>query len=63
MKYSIKCPLRNQSMSIDAESDDAAVTAFMEEGKSHMKEQHPNAPALPDEQMQAMIRFGMKKEE
>jgi len=50
-------------MTIDAENDDAAVTAFIEEGKSHMKEQHPNAPALPDEQMQAMIRFGMKKEE
>jgi hypothetical protein len=50
-------------MTIDAESDDAAVTAFMEEGKNHMNEQHPNAPSLPDEQMQAMIRFGMKKEE
>lgn len=50
-------------MTIDAESDDAAVTAFMEEGKNHMKEQHPDAPSLPEEQMQAMIRFGMKKED
>ena len=63
MKYSMKCPLCNQSMTIEAESDDAAIAAFMEEGKNHMKEQHPDAPSLPDEQMQAMIRFGMKKEE
>ena len=63
MKYSMKCPLCNQSLTVEAENDDVAVSTFMEEGKKHMQEHHPNAPVLPDEQMQAMIRFGMKKEE
>jgi hypothetical protein len=63
MKYSMKCPLCNQSLTIDAENDDAAVDAFFEEGKNHMKEHHPNVPSMPEQQMQAMIRFGMKREE
>ena len=63
MKYSIKCPLCNQSTTIDAENDDAAVDAFFEESKNHMKEHHPNVPSMPEQQMQAMIRYGMKKEE
>lgn len=50
-------------MTIEAENDDAAVDAFFEEGKNHMKEHHPNVPSMPEQQMQAMIRFGMKREE
>jgi hypothetical protein len=63
VKYSLKCPLCSQSTTIDADNDDAAVAAFLEESKKHMKEQHPMVPSMPDEQLQNLIRYGMKKEE
>jgi len=63
MKYSLKCPLCSQSLTIEADNDEAALERFMEEGQNHMKEHHPQVPAMPEEQMKAMIRFGMKKEE
>lgn len=63
MKYSLKCPLCSQSTTIDADNDDAAVATFLKDGKKHMKEQHPMVPSMPDEQLQSMIRYGMKKEE
>ncbi len=62
MNYSLKCPLCSQSITIDAESDDAAVERLLTEGKDHMKKHHPQLPAMADDQMKAMIRLGMKKE-
>jgi len=63
MKYFLKCPLCSQSLTIDADTDDDAVERFMAEGKAHTEEHHPNMPAMPEEQVKAMIRFGMKKQE
>lgn len=63
MQYSFKCPLCNQSLTIDAETDDEAVEKFLAEGKVHVAEHHPGAASLPEEQLKAMIRFGMKKQE
>ncbi|MBC8357978.1 MAG: hypothetical protein ISS41_00950 [Candidatus Aminicenantes bacterium] len=63
MKYSLKCPLCNQSLTIDAETENDAVEKFLSEGKVHTKKHHPNIPAMPEEQMKTMIRFGMKKQE
>lgn len=63
MQYSFKCPLCSQSLTINAETDDEAVEKFMEEGKVHVKEHHPGMASFPEDQMKAMIRFGMKKKE
>lgn len=63
MRYSLKCPLCNKALTIEADNNDAALERFLEEGKNHMKEDHPQVPAIPEEQLKAMIRFGMKKDE
>lgn len=62
MQYSVKCPLCSQSLTVDAESDEAAVEITLKEAKAHMETHHPFIGAMPEDQMKAMIRIGMKKE-
>lgn len=62
MRYSIKCPLCSQSLTVDAESDEAALETILKEAKSHMEMHHPFIGALPEDQMKAMVRIGMKRE-
>jgi len=62
MQYSVKCPLCSQNLMIDAESDEAALEVILKEAKAHMETHHPFVGAMPDDQMKAMIRIGMKRE-
>lgn len=63
MPYSMKCPLCSQSLTIDAETDEDALEKIMKEAKTHVAENHPNFVSLPEEQIKAMVRAGMKKHE
>lgn len=48
-------------MTVDAENDDDALAKFMVSGKEHMAQAHADAPPMSDEEMENMVRTGMKK--
>jgi uncharacterized protein YbaR (Trm112 family) len=63
MQYILNCPLCNQSLAIDAETDDEAMEKFMKEAKAHVVELHPNLASAPEEMLKGMVQAGMKKKE
>ena len=62
-KYTFKCPGCSAPIVVKAENDDEAVDKLMVEGGNHKKEDHPNDPEVPEEDMKKMVREQMTKEE
>ncbi len=62
MKYSFTCPAPcNYTISVDARDDDEGLKKIVERGKAHVKDAHPDMPAMTEEQMRAVVRTGMRK--
>lgn len=60
MTYSFQCQC-GKMLTVEAESDDAALDQLMSVGADHMAEVHADAPPMSDEEMKNMLRSGMKK--
>ena len=63
MKYSFTCPACNQSVTVDAETDQEAIEKIIEEGKDHAAKVHPELGPLSEDQMRAFVQVGLKKHE
>lgn len=63
MKYSISCPLCQQSVIVDAETDEQALDKIVKEGEIHAKEVHPKMQPMPEQLMRKLVQAGMKKKE
>ena len=61
VKYYLICPVCNQSIFAEADTDEEAVDKLAIEGKDHEAKFHSDMSPVKDEDMKAMIRTGMKK--
>ncbi len=60
MAYEMKCPLCGQEMSVDAESEDAAIESILAEGIKHVQEAHKDLP-MDEGMLKQLIQTNMKK--
>lgn len=61
MQYSLACPACEHTLTVDAQNDEGAIEKFMEEGKIHLIQAHPEMAATPEEGLRNMVRTNMRK--
>ena len=60
MAYEMKCPLCGQEMSVDAESEAAALELILAESIKHVQEAHKDLP-MDEDMLKQLIQTNMKK--
>ena len=62
MKYSFTCPPDGKVLVAVAKNDAEAIKKLTALGKEHVKEAHPPAAPMTDEEWEKFLRAGWKKQ-
>lgn len=62
MKYTLKCPMCEEVMTVEADTEEEAMKMMKEKGTAHMMAMHKDAPTMTEEESEKMIKENWKAE-